>query len=119
MTVLYTIYHTKDPPKITKHLSLDLRDFISRCMKIDPRERWNVYQLLRHPFITGDASVSPLQLENNEYENKFFSEDKNTRYIHYLFIINIKKYFFIEFMTLLDLLQIIINLQIIIIIKIF
>lgn len=87
MRVLFQIYNAKEPPKISDHLSSELKDFITCCLKIEPRERWNVFQLLRHPFITGDIVVfsnSPdsnnSDLMKNEFENKFFSEDKNTRY---------------------------------------
>jgi serine/threonine protein kinase len=90
MTVLYNIYHAKDPPKIPSNLSPQLRDFISCCLKIEPLERWNVYNLLRHPFITGDHfSFLPYTIGNNqqnqhseqniEFENKFYSEEKNSR----------------------------------------
>jgi serine/threonine protein kinase len=93
MTVLYNIYHAKEPPKIPSNLSAQLKDFISCCLKIEPGERWNVYKLLRHHFITGDHfSFLPYanshhqdsqrleQSEQNiEFENKFYSEEKNTR----------------------------------------
>jgi serine/threonine protein kinase len=84
MAVLYQIYHAKEPPRIPGHLSPDLKDFINCCMKIEPKERWNVYQLLRHPFITGDVFTFHntgqfMEKNNTEFDNKFFSEEKNTR----------------------------------------
>jgi serine/threonine protein kinase len=88
MAVLYQIYHAREPPNILSHLSTELKDFIKCCMKIEPRDRWNVYKLLRHPFITGDvinfnnspnSNNSPIG--KSEFENKFCSEDKNSRYI--------------------------------------
>jgi serine/threonine protein kinase len=81
MTVLYNIYHAKEPPLIPINLSPSLKDFINCCLKIEPQERWNVFQLLRHPFITGDhfTFFSGTTEQNVEFENKFFSEDKNSR----------------------------------------
>ncbi len=88
MAVLHHLYHTKEPPKIAEHLTAELKNFLSCCLKIEPKERWNVYQLLRHPFITGtgdfvfssspNSNTSPLT--NNE-ENKYCSgnEERNSK----------------------------------------
>jgi serine/threonine protein kinase len=54
MTVLYNIYNAKEPPKIPENISEPLKDFINCCLKIEPKERMNVCNLLLHPFITGD-----------------------------------------------------------------
>jgi serine/threonine protein kinase len=75
--VLYEIYNIKEPPKIPIKISNEMKDFISCCLKIEPKERWNVYQLLRHPFVTGD-SINQYS-NKNEYEIKFNSE-KSGRY---------------------------------------
>jgi serine/threonine protein kinase len=87
MNVLTQIYHAKEPPRIPDTLSSELKDFIKSCLKMEPKERWNVYQLLRHPFITGDVftfhNVAQFTEKNYEFENKFFSEDKNTRYFYF------------------------------------
>lgn len=76
MTVLYNIYTTKQPPDTPEGLSAELRDFLQCCLKLEPTERLNVYQLLRHPFITGDIIVNNKQeISNNcSYDlNKFAS----------------------------------------------
>lgn len=87
MNVLTQIYHAKEPPSIPDTLSSELKDFIKSCLKMEPKERLNVYQLLRHPFITGDVftfhNVAQFTEKNYEFENKFFSEDKNTRYFNF------------------------------------
>jgi serine/threonine protein kinase len=105
MTVLYQIYNIKEPPAIPEFLSSELRDFISCCLKIEPKDRWNVYQLLRHPFITGDMfTFHNIGERNNnfggdknmEFENKFYSEERNTRYTKFiLFFILFLKLFFL------------------------
>lgn len=53
IAIMMRIARTKKPPKIPKELSEDAQDFIQQCFKINPSDRSNVYELLRHPFITG------------------------------------------------------------------
>jgi serine/threonine protein kinase len=84
MAVLTQLYNTKEPPKVPENLSPDLRDFIRCCLRIEPRDRLNVFQLLRHPFITGDIftfhNTAAIFEKNIEVENKFVTEDKPSRY---------------------------------------
>ena len=54
--VLFQIANSKSPPDIPKNCSFNLRNFISCCLKINPYERLNVTQLLKHPFIIGNFS---------------------------------------------------------------
>jgi len=54
ISALYNILNTEKPPQIPSFLSNELKNFLSHCMKMNPSERLNVHQLLRHPFITGD-----------------------------------------------------------------
>jgi serine/threonine protein kinase len=51
------VVNSNDPPDIPADLSLEGKDFILSCLKRNPCERLNVYQLLRHPFIVGSPSV--------------------------------------------------------------
>jgi serine/threonine protein kinase len=69
--VLYGIYNMKKPPKIPKKISKEMRDFIKCCLKIEPKMRWNVHKLLRHPFVTGD-SINPYS-NKNDFEVRFNS----------------------------------------------
>ena len=66
--VLFKIANSKSPPDIPKNCSFNLRDFISCCLKINPYERLNVTQLLKHPFITGNLTK---EVKN---DSVFFSE---------------------------------------------
>ena len=38
-------------PKIPDILSLDARDFIAKCLKVNPEERPTAAELLKHPFV--------------------------------------------------------------------
>ena len=54
-------------PDIPDALSLDGRDFITECLKVDPEERPTAAELLNHPFVrrpleysgSGLGSASP------------------------------------------------------------
>lgn len=80
MAVLYNIFNTKTPPEIPRNISLELKDFLECCLCIEPTDRLNVYQLLRHPFITGDIIVNKKQepahnisFDFNRYNSKGYS----------------------------------------------
>ena len=72
MTVLYKIFNSNSPPYIQENLSPELKDFLKCCLRMEPTERFNVFQLLRHPFITGDIIVNSqnkIELSNNMSNN--------------------------------------------------
>lgn len=62
-SVLYYLANLNTMPPIPQNVSAELKDFLKCCLKIDPKQRRNVYELLRHPFITGDIMVE----ENNNF----------------------------------------------------
>jgi serine/threonine protein kinase len=79
ISVLYCIYNTEKPPTIPDNISKELYDFITCCLKMKPKERYNVYQLLRHPFITGDYQ-QPVAAKIKEIEFKrYHSEERSTK----------------------------------------
>ena len=49
-SVLNTICNN-NIPKIPEGMSDKLKDFVEKCLVIEPTERYNVYQLKRHPFL--------------------------------------------------------------------
>ncbi|KAI3440881.1 Protein kinase domain-containing protein [Psidium guajava] len=51
VSVLYRIACSGESPAIPGCLSAEGRDFVSKCLRRDPRERWTVGQLLEHPFL--------------------------------------------------------------------
>ncbi len=73
ITALYNIMNAQKPPDLPDILSDDLKDFLNKCLKINHKERLNVYKLLRHPFITGEMTIKP--------ELKRVNTDKNLQKI--------------------------------------
>jgi serine/threonine protein kinase len=52
ISVLFKIEKARGPPPLPKDISSEFRSFIHACFKRNPNARANVYELLRHPFIT-------------------------------------------------------------------
>ncbi|XP_049413714.1 mitogen-activated protein kinase kinase kinase 17-like [Solanum stenotomum] len=50
-SLLYKIAFSGQSPEIPKFLSLQARDFLSKCLIRDPKERWTAKQLLKHTFL--------------------------------------------------------------------
>ncbi|XP_006364163.1 mitogen-activated protein kinase kinase kinase A-like [Solanum tuberosum] len=50
-SLLYKIAFSGKSPEIPKFLSLQARDFLSKCLIRDAKERWSAKQLLKHPFL--------------------------------------------------------------------
>lgn len=51
MSILYQIVYSGRTPDVPEYLSHQAKDFVSKCLKRDPKERWTVKQLLKHPFL--------------------------------------------------------------------
>jgi serine/threonine protein kinase len=49
--VFQKLINIENPPTIPDTLSHTFRDFISKCLEIDPNCRFDTDQLLNHPFI--------------------------------------------------------------------
>lgn len=66
MAALYNIMNVRESPTLPEGIkaSDECKDFLSKCLAIEPRERWNVRKLLHHSFIT---SISD---NNNKIDNK-------------------------------------------------
>ncbi|KAL8162671.1 hypothetical protein V2J09_014160 [Rumex salicifolius] len=50
---LYHIGNAKSPPPIPDHLSATAKDFLLKCLQIEPSLRPSASELLQHPFVTG------------------------------------------------------------------
>ncbi|XP_060189626.1 mitogen-activated protein kinase kinase kinase 18-like [Lycium barbarum] len=50
-SLLYRIAFSGQSPEIPKLLSLQAKDFLSKCLRRDSRERWTVKELFKHPFL--------------------------------------------------------------------
>ncbi|PHT43194.1 hypothetical protein CQW23_17219 [Capsicum baccatum] len=57
-SLLYQIAFSGQSPEIPKFLSLEARDFLIKCLRRDPKERWAAKQLLKHPFLEESNSNS-------------------------------------------------------------
>lgn len=47
-----------EPPPIPNSLSRDARDFVLKCLKVNPDDRPTAAQLLDHPFVKKSPSTS-------------------------------------------------------------
>lgn len=55
---LYHIGNAKSPPPIPDHLSAAAKDFLLKCLQIEPNSRPSASDLLKHPFVTGQYRES-------------------------------------------------------------
>lgn len=57
MAVLYQLYNSNSPPPISNEIPALCRDFISKCLVIDPLKRHNIHQLLNHEYINNNDEI--------------------------------------------------------------
>lgn len=60
--VMAQLYNIKKPPLIPTKASFPLKDFLKKCLAIEPTHRWNIYQLLHHPFITKEQILDSINI---------------------------------------------------------
>ncbi|KAG6637641.1 mitogen-activated protein kinase kinase kinase 18 [Carya illinoinensis] len=58
VSVLYRIGFSADVLELPRWLSEKAKDFLSNCLRRDPRERWTATELLEHPFLAENDSHS-------------------------------------------------------------
>ena len=56
ISVLNCIIKNNELPKIPEGMSDQLKDFLEKCLIIEPKKRYNIYQLKKHPFINNNIS---------------------------------------------------------------
>ena len=55
----------------TRHLSPSARDLIMQLMERDPKERLSAFEMLHHPWVTGDAASTNVIVGSDKRLNKF------------------------------------------------
>ncbi|GMI91458.1 hypothetical protein HRI_002815100 [Hibiscus trionum] len=71
VSALYRIGFSNDVPEIPINISKQARDFLSKCLRRDPAERWSATQLLSHDFLkeskfpVKETGGSKLETPNN------------------------------------------------------
>ncbi|MED6148268.1 hypothetical protein PIB30_051522 [Stylosanthes scabra] len=51
VSMLYHVGYSGEVPEIPRFLSEEAKDFLEKCLRRNPRERWSASQLLNHPFL--------------------------------------------------------------------
>jgi serine/threonine protein kinase len=54
-----------------KHLSPSARDLIERLMHRDPKQRISAYEMLHHPWVTGETASTSIMAGSDRRLNKF------------------------------------------------
>ncbi|XP_023533202.1 mitogen-activated protein kinase kinase kinase 18-like [Cucurbita pepo subsp. pepo] len=58
ISALYRIGYSGQSPEIPSFLSQKAKDFLEKCFRRNPKERWTAIQLLNHPFLREVNSIS-------------------------------------------------------------
>ncbi|GLJ08690.1 hypothetical protein SUGI_0093780 [Cryptomeria japonica] len=81
LTAMYRIGFGEELPEMPQNLSIEGKEFLEKCLRRDPRQRWSCEQLLAHPFVSEDSPVlkesplrepqslvsTPLDLEDSDF----------------------------------------------------
>ncbi|XP_065010775.1 mitogen-activated protein kinase kinase kinase 18-like [Musa acuminata AAA Group] len=59
IAAIHRVAFSPDVPAFPSWLSGEGKDFLSKCLKRDPRERWTAEQLLQHEFVASSSITSP------------------------------------------------------------
>jgi serine/threonine protein kinase len=57
LAALYRLGCTEELPELPASLSLQIRDFLEKCFRRDPKKRWSSAELLNHPFLNEHCSA--------------------------------------------------------------
>ncbi|XP_010522353.1 PREDICTED: mitogen-activated protein kinase kinase kinase NPK1-like [Tarenaya hassleriana] len=59
VTVIYRVGYSGESPEIPRFLTEQAKDFLEKCLKREPEERWTARQLLNHPFVAKPPDAEP------------------------------------------------------------
>lgn len=63
--ILYRIAHSSELPEFPGFLSEEAKDFLGKCLRRNPEERWTASQLLKHPFLVEFKQVNESNTSNS------------------------------------------------------
>ncbi|CAH8389183.1 unnamed protein product [Eruca vesicaria subsp. sativa] len=64
VAAVYKIGFTGETPEIPECLSEKGKDFLRKCLRRDPKQRWVVEELLQHPFLEGEEEEDQTQTQS-------------------------------------------------------
>ncbi|KAM7277416.1 hypothetical protein ACFE04_019282 [Oxalis oulophora] len=118
LSVIYRIGCSDELPEFPSGLSEQGRDFLGKCLRRNPNERWSANQLLKHPFlisitsncdflqVENSNSISPTSIldqgiwnSNEEYYYKSSTSDQRIQRLGQQSLVNPFKYFMTRFMS--------------------
>ncbi|CAL5211700.1 unnamed protein product [Lathyrus oleraceus] len=67
ISALFHIAYSNEVPRIPFSLSDQAKDFLEKCLRKNPKERFTASQLLKHPFLEELSSSSKQVVESNSY----------------------------------------------------
>ncbi|XP_038703707.1 mitogen-activated protein kinase kinase kinase 18-like [Tripterygium wilfordii] len=65
VSVIYRIGYSGELPEFPCFLSEQARDFLEKCLRRDPKERWTAADLLKHPFIAELKQIEESESNSN------------------------------------------------------
>ncbi|KAF2292229.1 hypothetical protein GH714_017692 [Hevea brasiliensis] len=69
ISVMYRIGFSEQLPEFPCSLSEQARDFLDKCLRRDPKQRWTANQLLKHPFLGKSNSHAKQIQKSNSSSN--------------------------------------------------
>ncbi|KAG2319299.1 hypothetical protein Bca52824_012512 [Brassica carinata] len=85
VAVMYRVGFSGESPEIPDCISEKGEDFLMRCLKNDPKQRWTVEELLKHPFLEEDEEEEAQTIDylwstsspSTVLDQRFWNSSKN------------------------------------------